>query len=125
MYKPEYVDINLSKLLPEMGKMVPGVNMEMAIIRYYKKVVTDKYNTLELVNNYVCNYLYMTKDVKYNYSDLIGMVKISNYDNKMFAFHNLLEHVIARNVNPYVKDVMYDKLVDKENFIVRFRLYYD
>ncbi len=123
--RPVYVDIDLSSLLSKMGNIVRGVNLELAVIKFYKMKVDKEHNSLEVVNNYIANYLHMTKDRVYSYRDVTRMVKEKFYNKTLFKFHGSLEQLVLKSVNPYVTDVSYDKLINKDKMLVRFKLYYD
>lgn len=123
--RAQYIEIDLSSLLPSMGTIVRGINFELAVIRFYRMKVTRHHNALQLVNNYIANGLNYTKDVPYGYHDVTVLVKERSYNNALFKFYGKLEQLILKQVSPYVTDIAYYKVIDKDRMIIMFELYYD
>lgn len=115
-----YVDIDLSDLKPYMGRMMTGVNAEYIVIHFYKMITTSDHNTVELVNNYICNHIYRTQGKKYTYDDLIAVVNERQYISYLYKFIFLLESTLFKEVGPNILDAKYNKVIDKENLIVQF-----
>jgi len=121
----EYVDIDLSPLLPKLGNIVRGTNLELAVIRFYSMVVTKDNNNLKLAHDYIANYLNFTKGKEYKYVEVHDMLRAGVYDNQLFKFHGMLEYLILREVDPSVTNVVYEKLINRDTLQVRFKLSYD
>jgi len=118
----DYVIVDLSPLIPKMGNIIPGINIEYAIINYYQMIPTNDCNTIDLVNEYITNYLHCTKNVHYKYDDTISMVKEKYYNTAIFKFIGYIEQILLYKVNPYVNNICYDSIVDKDKLIVKFRI---
>ena len=118
------IDIDLSRLLTKMGVVIPGIDIEYVIIKYYQLHVTKDHNTVELVNNYINNYIHHTKNKHYEYEDILSLVREKYYNTAMFKFINLLEHEIFKSIKPGFSNIKYVDLVDKDKLLVTFEITY-
>lgn len=111
-----YIDIDLSPLREIMGKMIPGGNYELYIIKRYKKLAYRDNNTVALVD----------KDIteKLKNTDALSYVGNKYYYSAMFRFIANMETLILHYSPADVKDIAYEKVIDINNLIVRFKLLY-
>ena len=117
-------EIDLIKLKPKLGILIPGTRLELAIIRYYKLIVDRNNNMVTNINNYIANKLYNTKDKKYTYSDLMEKVDEKHYNNTMFKFIGCLESILLRNTTPNIIDIEYTEMVDLDRMLFKFKYKY-
>lgn len=109
-----YVDVDLSPLREIMGKMIPGGNYELYIIKRYRKLAYSNNNTIAMVNNDITDKLKNT--------DAITYVGNKYYYSAMFRFIANMEALILHSAPADIKDIIYEKVIDINNLIVRFKL---
>jgi len=116
--------VDLSELKPYIGALFPGTKLELAIVRFYARVVDNKRNALRDIVNYICNKIYGTQNVEYSYSDLTERVNEDTFINIFFRFFFKLETILLQQAPPSVVNIYYKQVVDLDNLVFKFRYTY-
>jgi len=116
--------VDLSELEPYIGALFPGTKLELAIIRFYARVVDNKRNALLDIVNYICNKIYGTQNVKYTYGDLTERVNEDSFINIFFRFFFKLETILLQQAPPSVVNVYYKQTIDVDKLIFKFKYTY-
>ena len=116
----KYIDIDLTNLKNLSGKLDPEEPLELLIITHYKMVKDATKNTLEIVNGLVAQHLYQSKQAG-SYNDVLTFFKEKSYSTHMIKFLSMLEHLILKQITPYVLDIEFDSIVSEEPYIVKFK----
>jgi len=116
----KYIDIDLTSLKNLAGKLDPDELLELLIVTHYKMVKDAGKNTLEIVNGLVAQHLYKSHKAG-SYKDVLTFFKEKSYNTHMIKYHSMLEHLILKQVSPYVLDIEYDSTVSEIPYIIKFK----
>lgn len=116
----KYVEVDLTSLKNLSGKLDPDEPLELLIITHYKKLKDADKNTLETVNGLVAQYLYKSHKAG-TYKDVLTFFKEKSYSTHMLKYHSMLEHLILKQITPYVRDIEFDSIVSETPYIVKFK----
>ena len=116
----KYIDVDLTNLKNLSGKLDPNEPLELLLITHYKMVKDVNKNTMEIVNGLVAQYLYKA-DKAGSYNDVLTFFKEKSYNTHMIKFLSMLEHLILKQVTPYVLDIEFDSIVSEQPYVVKFK----
>ena len=112
------IDIDLTKFKGICGKLVPGNNLELLLVTNYQQHVDANMNTLEVVNNKIADALFMGENRTYD--DIMVFYKEKTYLSHIVRYKSILDHMILKELSPYVKNVKFNKVVSEDPYIVKF-----
>jgi len=116
----KYIDVDLTNLKNLSGKLDPNEPLELLLITHYKMVKDVNKNTMEIVNGLVAQYSYKA-DKAGSYNDVLTFFKEKSYNTHMIKFLSMLEHLILKQVTPYVLDIEFDSIVSEQPYVVKFK----
>jgi len=120
-----YKDIDLTELKQYTNKLDPYTPLELAIINFYRYTVTNNYNMLDKINEYIARWLTKEKVKPVGYAEVMIFFSDRKYNNVINTFISKLEYIIFKNIDPYFKDIVYDSVVSStDKLIVRFKIIY-
>jgi hypothetical protein len=116
----KYIDIDLTNLRNLSGKLDPEVPLELLLVTHYKMVNDNSKNTMEIVTGLISKHLYKSDTIG-DYNDILTFFKEKSFSTHIIKFYSMLEHLILKEVSPYVVDVEFDSVVSENPYVVKFK----
>jgi len=115
------INIDLTKFKNICGKLIPNNPIELLLVEHYQLHVDKECNTLGVVNEKIANALF--EGTNKTYSDIMVFYREKTYITHIVRYKSILDHMILKEVTPYVKNIKFNKVVTNEPYVVNFKLY--
>jgi hypothetical protein len=103
----ETLVVDLTRLKPLAGKLIPGVLLELRLIELYRLHHTDETEPIGIFTNEVLKHVY-NDDVNRHYDEIVHFYRERDYINIVFGFINTLEYILLNKTPPDVADIVFD-----------------
>lgn len=124
MFIEESLVVDLTRLKPLAGKLIPGVLLELRLIELFQLHHTDDDEPIDVFTNEVLKRIY-NDDKDRHYDEIIHFYRERDYINIVFGFINTLEYILLNKVAPDVVNIKFDRY-EKNNdieLVVVFKIY--
>lgn len=120
----EFVDVDLTKYKAMCGVIGNKEDLlELYLVTNYQQHVTSDYNMLSVVNEKIASKLY--KGSGYAYKDIMAFYREKDYVSHIIKYRSILEHLILKDVSPYVDNIKFDRVISDDPYVVRFKLFFN
>lgn len=123
MFKFEYIDIDLTKFRNISGRLIPGEQVELKIIEFYRYIQNEDNNIFELFTKYLLKILYKD-DIDRDYYEIYTIYKEKFYIHTVNYFNELLDMYILNKIDPIFVDIVFDSYVENsdDKIVVKFKI---
>ena len=114
--------IDLSKFKAICGKL-DTEPFELLLVTNFQLVVDINVNTIEIVNRKIANKLFNNSDEQdIGYKEILVFYKEKSYLTHIIKYYSILQHMILKEVSPYVKNIKYKRTVSEDPYMIEFEV---
>ena len=113
------VTIDVSKLLPIFGNILPGTDIEIELLSYLSFPLKD--DTISVFTNKVLKTIYRD-DVDRDYNEITDFYNEKNYINRVYRFIELFNILVNRSVDPTYILVEVNSILEYTKTTLKVRL---
>jgi hypothetical protein len=117
--------VDLTSLLPHIGKLLEGNKTELKLIEFYRYLHTEENSPLTNFNKYMLSHFYIDKNAKSS-TEIYFYINSKIYINTVMNFLDKIYIILLDYVNPEFIDVVFDKFIENtdEKLVVQFTVVY-
>jgi hypothetical protein len=101
----EHIEVDMALIKKLSGKLLPDMEVEMMLVKYYKYLVNEENDPIVEFTQYLLNEMHYTKGVVYEYSNIYKFFKERRYIHIVYYILGLIEITILNKIEPGFIDI--------------------